>query len=42
MRSSYYMMLIVIAAGVSAVVGVAVVAAGYWLGYRLATKINRG
>jgi hypothetical protein len=42
MRSSYYMMLIVIAAGVSAVVGVAVVAAGYWLGHRLATKINRG
>jgi hypothetical protein len=41
MRSSYYAMLIVIAAGVSAVVGFAVVAAGYWLVRRLATRPDR-
>ena len=37
MRSSYYVMLIVIAAGFSAVLGAGVVVAGYWLG-RLATR----
>jgi hypothetical protein len=35
MRSSYFAMLIVIAAGIAAVVGLVVVAAGYWVGRRL-------
>ena len=37
MRSSYYAMLVVIAAGVSAALGAFVVVAGYWLG-RLVTR----
>jgi len=35
MRSSYHMMLILIAAGITAVVGFAAVVVGYWLGRRL-------
>jgi hypothetical protein len=36
MRSSYHLMLILIAAGIAAVVGLAAVVAGFWLGRRLA------
>jgi hypothetical protein len=38
MRASYHAMLVVIAAGIAAVVGLAVVAAGYWVGRRVAAS----
>lgn len=42
MRSSYYGTLVIIAAGVSAVIGCFVVAGGYWLGRRLAERRHSG
>ena len=41
MRSSYYAMLVAIAAAVSAVLGSLVVGGGYWLGRRLPTRQRR-
>jgi hypothetical protein len=35
MRSSYHMMLVVIAAGIAAILGGLEILAGYWLGRRI-------